>query len=56
VAAGALIVQEAGGVVSDWTAGANCLHGRRIITANPAIHEYLLRCIVEESHTDLLES
>jgi myo-inositol-1(or 4)-monophosphatase len=56
VAAGALIVREAGGVVSDWTAGGNWLHGRRIIAANPAIHEYLLRCIVEELHPDSLES
>lgn len=56
VAAGALIVMEAGGVVTDWTSGSRWLHGQRIIAANPAIHEYLSKCIIEDVHPDLLES
>lgn len=56
VAAGALIVKEAGGVVTDWTSGDRWLHGKRIIAANPAIHEYLSKCIIEDVHPDLLES
>ncbi|MEX1011373.1 MAG: inositol monophosphatase family protein [Balneolaceae bacterium] len=46
VAAASLIVREAGGVVTDWKGGSNWLWGRRIIAANPAIHQYLKRAIV----------
>lgn len=56
VAAGGLIVREAGGIVTDWTSGDNWLHGRRIIAANLAIHEYLSKCVIEEIHPDSLES
>ncbi len=55
VAAGGLIVKEAGGVVTDWTSGDNWLHGKRIIAANSAIHEYLSKCIIEDVHPDRLE-
>lgn len=55
VAAGALIVKEAGGLVTDWTSGDNWLHGKRIIAANSAIHEYLSKCIIEDVHPDRLE-
>lgn len=55
VAAGGLIVQEAGGLVTDWTSGDNWLHGKRIIAANSAIHEYLSKCIIEDVHPDRLE-
>jgi len=55
VAAGGLIVKEAGGMVTDWTSGDNWLHGKRIIAANSAIHEYLSKCIIEDVHPDRLE-
>lgn len=41
VAAGALIIQEAGGKVQDWTGGDNWLFGRRIIAGNEQICEFL---------------
>ncbi len=40
--AGSLIIQEAGGVISDWDGGQDWLFGRRIICGNPTIHEFLL--------------
>ncbi len=42
VAAGALIVQEAGGVVTDWSGEDHWLLGKRIVAGNPAIHDFLL--------------
>lgn len=47
VAAAALIVQEAGGLVSDWEGEDNWLFGQRIIAANKEIHKYLLERIKE---------
>lgn len=41
VAAGTLLIREAGGIVTDWHGGENWLHGKRIIAANPAIYSYL---------------
>ena len=41
VAAGALILLEAGGVVSDFESGDDYLFGQEIIAANPSIHRYL---------------
>lgn len=38
VAAGGLIVQEAGGSISDYAGGGNWLEGRSIIAASPGIH------------------
>ncbi|GJM20298.1 MAG: inositol monophosphatase [Planctomycetota bacterium] len=38
VAAGALLVREAGGVVSDWQAGETWLHSGRIVASCPALH------------------
>ena len=43
VAAGALIVQEAGGQVSDWEGGNNWLNGQQIIAANSNLKKYLLQ-------------
>lgn len=45
VGAAALIIQEAGGVVSDWSGGDDWLFGQRIIAGNPSIHKYLLEMI-----------
>jgi myo-inositol-1(or 4)-monophosphatase len=47
VAAGALIIREAGGLVTDWQGGDNWLFGQRIVTGNPIIHSYVLRRINE---------
>jgi myo-inositol-1(or 4)-monophosphatase len=46
VAAGAFIVQQAGGKVSDFTGGTNFLHGGQLIAAG-AVHEAMLRIIHE---------
>lgn len=43
VGAAALIVQEAGGKVTDWTGGDDWLFGKRIAAGNPAVHEFLLQ-------------
>jgi myo-inositol-1(or 4)-monophosphatase len=44
VAAGGLLIQEAGGVVSDWTGGPEWLQGS-ILAGPPAIHAELLRLV-----------
>jgi myo-inositol-1(or 4)-monophosphatase len=45
VAAGSLIVREAGGVVTGYGGEAFRLDGRRIVTANPALHAKLLAVV-----------
>lgn len=47
VAAGALIIREAGGMVMDWKGGDEWLNGRRIICGNDAISSYILEKIGE---------
>jgi len=47
VAAGALLVMEAGGVVTDFRGGDDWLLGRRIVAGNTAIHPWLQKCIQE---------
>lgn len=42
VGAAALIVQEAGGVITDWEGEQNWLLGKRIVAGNPVIHQFLL--------------
>ncbi len=42
VAAGSLLICEAGGTVSDWTGGDDWLFGQRIVTGNSDIHTYQL--------------
>lgn len=42
VAAGALLVQEAGGTVSDFQGGNNFVFGREILAANPKVHAEML--------------
>ena len=39
VAAGALIVQEAGGKVTDFSGGKNYIFGREILATNKSIHQ-----------------
>lgn len=45
VGAASLIIQEAGGVLSDWTGGDNWLFGERIIAGNSEVHAFLLKAI-----------
>ena len=45
VAAGILIVREAGGVVSDFSGGADCLSGAEIVASNGRIHQQMLQVI-----------
>jgi myo-inositol-1(or 4)-monophosphatase len=45
VAAGALIVREAGGIVTDWDGDAQWLSGQRIIAGNVLVHQELLNII-----------
>lgn len=47
VAAGGLLIREAGGVVTDWTGGDDWLFGKRIVTGNTDIHRYQLNRIRE---------
>lgn len=47
VAAGALIVREAGGINTDWEGGNNWLTGEQIAAGNPDIHPFLLDAIQE---------
>jgi len=47
VAAGALIVQEAGGVVSDFSGGKNFLFGKEIVASNPNIYGEFLKVVVD---------
>jgi myo-inositol-1(or 4)-monophosphatase len=42
VAAGALLIQEAGGVVSDWSGGPGYLVGD-VLAGNPGVHADLMR-------------
>lgn len=42
VASASLIVQEAGGVVTDWDGADDWLFGERIVAGNPTIHAFLL--------------
>lgn len=45
VAAGSIILKEAGGKVSDFTGGSNYLFGRRIVASNSKIHKKMLAII-----------
>lgn len=45
VAAAALIIQEAGGTVTNWEGEDDWLFGERIVAGNPDIHAYLLEQI-----------
>ena len=52
IAAGALLVQEAGGTVTDYGGGDNYLFGREIIAASAALHPKILET-VKTHFTDL---
>lgn len=55
VAAGALLVQEAGGVVSDFSGGQRWFDRGNIVGAPPAVHEELLRMIGRHVSEDALD-
>jgi myo-inositol-1(or 4)-monophosphatase len=52
VAAGACIVREAGGKVSDFSGGDNYIFGREIITNNAATYEEFLKVVKKEFKMD----
>ena len=50
VAAGGLIVREAGGVVTDWAGDEKqWLYSGDVVAASPAVHEFLLELIANNS-------
>lgn len=56
IAAGMLIIQEAGGISTDWKGEQNQLFGKRIITGNPSICEFLqaeIKACFEEGNLSL---
>lgn len=56
VAAGALILQEAGGKIYDFKGGKNWLHGKQILGSNPYISEEILKTIKEKFHNPTIHS
>jgi myo-inositol-1(or 4)-monophosphatase len=48
VAAGVLIVQEAGGRVTEFLGGNNYIFGRNIVASNGAIHDEFLEVLAED--------
>jgi myo-inositol-1(or 4)-monophosphatase len=53
VAAGSLLVTEAGGIVSDMAGGRDYVYGRSIIVGNPAIYPELLKKLKASGHKGL---
>ena len=53
VAAGALLVTEAGGLVSDLDGGADYIYGRSIVVGNTAIYPHLLKKLKASGHKGL---
>ncbi len=50
IAAGALLVEEAGGVVTDWSGGEAHLKSGDIVAAPPAVHAGLLQALAASAH------
>jgi myo-inositol-1(or 4)-monophosphatase len=55
VAAGILIVREAGGRATDFEGGPDCISGRSIVASNGCIHEQMLRVIRDGAAAPLPE-
>jgi myo-inositol-1(or 4)-monophosphatase len=53
VAAGIIIMQEAGGKVTDMSGGSNFLFGKEIVTGNPYIFDEFLAVLKEKASMDL---
>ena len=45
IAAGTLLVEEAGGIVSDFAGGSGYMRHGSIVAANPRVHAQLVRCL-----------
>lgn len=45
IAAGAFLVQEAGGIITDFSGGDNYLFGSEVVAAGPAVHKAMLEVI-----------
>ena len=56
VAAAALIIREAGGVVTDWNGEEGWPFGQRVVVGNTAFHSYLLKNIIEYIPENLREN
>ncbi len=56
VAAGTLLVREAGGAVTGFAGGPDALSGSQIVASNGCIHEQMLRVIREGAQAPLPES
>ena len=55
VAAGSVIVKEAGGLVTDYRGGAFRIDGRQVCAANPTLHALLLEIIARHPEATLPE-
>lgn len=55
VGAASLIIQEAGGVITDWMGADNWLFGQRVVTGNPKMHAFLLEGLQQHFPEDELE-
>lgn len=47
IAAGSLILKQAGGMVTDFSGGDTCYSGRQVIASNGILHDELLKIILE---------
>ena len=56
IAAGSLIVREAGGVITGYAGEPLRLDGRRIVTANPALHARLLEVVAMHPEAGVVTS
>lgn len=56
VAAGSLIIKEAGGTVTNWLGEDDWLFGQRIVTGNQQIHNHLLKRLKEYIPDELREN
>ncbi len=54
VAAGCLVVSEAGGRVTDFSGGGTHLKGREVLASNGRIHEQLLRAVTKACSEEML--
>lgn len=50
VAAGAIIVQEAGGIVSDFSGGGNYVYGAELVASTPQLNQEFLKIIKRHFH------
>ena len=48
MAAGALLIEEAGGTVTDWSGGPDYLSGN-ILAGSPAVHRELLAIVTQST-------